>query len=206
MQPPKAEDATTATALIWIESTEEDAFDRADAQILLELADCVGVTLDRVRRLDERGTQARESERDCLLAEIAHRIFNPLQVARGSLDLLEARLGEQEERSALKEEIDNGELAGKISRSLSSIDEAILATEKLCATGTSVEEARIPVDLIPLVRDVVQSYIPLAEAEYSVVCFNGCGACPFGRRRPIRAALHIGVPDRKQSRIDSDKT
>lgn len=143
-------------ALIWIESKDEDAFDKEDADMLSELADYLAAAFAKSSQMAERSGKERGEEREGILAEFARRICNPLQIAQNSLDLTVARLKRGDTLSPR-------ELRGQLKDTLVGIERAIQESFEL----QSVTEGRVatlkPVDLAALVKDVTRAFRPRAE-------------------------------------------
>jgi signal transduction histidine kinase len=69
----------TVKGLLWLESQKEEAFDKDDARLVADLADCLADALALQRRREADGHFHRQSEQDGLLAEMEHHICIPLQ-------------------------------------------------------------------------------------------------------------------------------
>jgi two-component system, OmpR family, sensor histidine kinase KdpD len=98
-------------ALIWLESVNEFAFDRDDAETLLEVADYIGVAMSKVQAvkgvIEGSIQRGQDLERNGLLQSLSRGISDPLQVAQSKIDLLFARLrrGDEIAREELEKEL-----------------------------------------------------------------------------------------------------
>jgi signal transduction histidine kinase len=138
-------------ALLWLESIQEEAFSREDADVLLALADYVGDTHAKSIRLLKLGAEVQDDEREGLLLEVAHEICNPLQTAQSNLDLLIAR-------SKREETITPGELAKRLSSLLASMEDAIQAAAGLRYDVGDRELELEDLDLAGLAREMVGTF------------------------------------------------
>jgi signal transduction histidine kinase/ActR/RegA family two-component response regulator len=186
-QPMRADEPTQAKtiALLWLESTREEAFSRKDVEVLLTLADYVGDTHAKTMRLDQHGAEAQEVERTALLMEVAHEICNPLQTAQSNLDLLIAR-------SQREETIPPGELEKRLSSLFTSLGYAISAANYLRRYDAGFQELEVEeLDLADLVREVIGTFEGRFEQANCQVELELEGALPKVQldRRAMRDAL-----------------
>ncbi|MCX7428850.1 MAG: response regulator [Planctomycetia bacterium] len=149
-------------AVIWVESMDENAFDRDDADTLSELADYVGVALAKAQEIQqafEEGTaRAQDFERKGLLGEFSHRICDPLQLAQSTIDLLFARLqrGDQIERRAIEDEL---------VRSRDCVERAIQEAYQLRQITGRRTITVVPTDLAALVEQTIEMYAARCESH-----------------------------------------
>jgi len=149
---------TTVTGLIWVESCEEKAFDRDDAEILSQLADYVGLALLLAKQKEELAASERRTEREELLSDFAHRVRNPLQVAQSTIDFLAARLNRECE-------VAGDDLRDELSKALDGIERAIQETSQLRRATRTREVAIQPTDLGALVEDVAIGFEARAKSN-----------------------------------------
>jgi hypothetical protein len=160
---PEEHQQAEVSAVIWLEGANEDVFDRDDADTLSELADYVGIALDRPRRLEDQIAKERHWEREGILAELSRHICNPLQVAQTSLDLLVARLSNGE---TLKPD----ELVRQSRAILRGVEQAAQVAHQLReGVGRRVVTLK-PTDIGAVIADVVEAFLPHAlKASTQVV-------------------------------------
>ncbi len=143
---------TEVDSILWIESTKEGAFTRADVDLVTELAAYMRNALAKNRKLEQRAAVERLAEREGLLAEVAHRICNPLQIAQSTLDLIQARLHRGPKLGPL-------ELQDQLGATLVSLEDAIQAASLLRSEGPGRILNLSPLDLHSLVEEVIGAFL-----------------------------------------------
>jgi signal transduction histidine kinase len=148
---------TEVAGILWIESTKEEAFSREDIDLVAELATYVQNTMANRKNLEAVADAKRQAERAGLLAEVAHRICNPLQIAQSTLDLIQARLERGHKLGPM-------ELKDSLTLTLHSLEDAIQAASLLRSERPEVV-ALTPLDLLSFVEEVAGAFLLKTEAQ-----------------------------------------
>ena len=148
---------TEVAGILWIESTAEEAFSREDIDLVAELATYVRNAMAKRKKLEAVAGTERLAERTGLLAEVAHRICNPLQIAQSTLDLIQARLARGQKLSPM-------ELGDSLTLTLHSLEDAIQAASLLRSERPEVL-ALTPLDLLSFVEEVAGAFLLKTRAQ-----------------------------------------
>lgn len=191
---------TRVTAVLWVESPTEAAFDRDDAEILLALADHAGDALAKACKLQQRGVEASEAEREGLLSEVAHRIRNPLQVTRSNLELVLARLRRQDS-------IAPEELHKQLTGALHGLETAIQAADGLRRADGGQRLRLESIQLAPLVEEAVDGFAARAEAGHCCLRSEVAPALPDVVADPVEMRYLLGcLLDNAVEAIEQQRT
>jgi len=190
----------TVAGILWLELAQEDALETEDARFVSDVADCLADGYSALRRREEHEQQRLTQEQHGLMAEVAHRIGNPLQTAQASLDFLRVQLrrGNPLPREELLEPVEDA---------LGALEQAIRVGERLQQGDAGRSWHERPINLAPLVREVTdrlgssfraggatllpevaESVPPVAldreEARYALECLIQNAREALSRRRP----------------------
>ncbi len=139
--------------VFWLESPDENAFAEEDVERLAGFADLVGRVLAGIEAAWPRINRANAEMSKWLLAEVAHRVNNPLRAARTNIDVLLKVDGEGLDEPVRKR-------LRKIERLLADAAEAIT---DIYRSGEGNVMCASPLELRPVLEEVIETRRPRAE-------------------------------------------
>lgn len=137
---------------LWVESSDTNALNREDAEMMGILANYIAEALDRIRRNQKLRRETGKDARRWLLAAAAREISEPLQSAQTDLELLLHRI------TGIDAQLPARDLTPRLTQVTQYLENAVQAAVELRADSWEVELTHRPIDLVELVRDRCESF------------------------------------------------